>query len=130
VILWQGKGLTFGTVRGPGSGFFPTVLAVLLMALSVFLIIPRPKEEKRKPFITPSVRLALVVFVALVVFSFILEQTGFLISNFLLMGVLFGSSAPRKWPRAVLYSILCTGASYLLFEVILKSNLPPGLIGF
>ena len=45
-ILWQGRHLAFGSFRNPGSGLFPSLIAGLVIVLSLRLIFFSRKREK------------------------------------------------------------------------------------
>ena len=128
-IFWQGKRLWMGTLRGPGPGFFPNIVSVLMMILALFLIIPKGKEGSERGFFTlnATIRIAIIL-AALVAYSMALEPLGFMATSFLLMTCLFRVYGNLRWPLAVLYGFIGVVASYLLFEVALEGNLPKGVI--
>jgi putative tricarboxylic transport membrane protein len=130
-ILWQGGQLTTGSLRSPGPGFYPLVLAAVMILLSLFLIIPgKEKEDVRKPSSLRNLGRVSIVFVALLVYFFFLESLGFIIVSFFLMTFLFVVMASQKWHLALLQSFIFVGLAYVLFEVLLKSQLPRGIMGF
>jgi putative tricarboxylic transport membrane protein len=71
-----------------------------------------------------------IVFVALLVYFFFLESLGFIVVSFLLMTFLFVVMASQKWHIALLQAFIFVGLAYLLFEILLKSQLPKGVFGF
>ncbi len=126
-IFWQGRHLGTGSLRGPGPGFFPNLVAILMMVLSLFLIIPKRRGES---FSAQSTIRVIIVFVVLLAYSFALQYLGFIIASFLLMAYLFKTfGGSRRWYGAVLWAIASVGTSYLLFEVLLEGNLPRGVFG-
>jgi putative tricarboxylic transport membrane protein len=130
-ILWQGRALSFGTLHAPGPGFFPTLIAAGLMILSFSQLVRtrRMKEQRASlPFFS-AIRI-LMVFLALIVYFIFLEFLGFVIVSILLMFFLFWWIARQKWYSAFLSALLCIGFAYLLFELLLKGNLPKGALGF
>ena len=130
-ILWQGRHLTTGSLRSPGPGFFPSLLAAVMMLLALFLIVPRKKKESaRESSAFPSIGRVSIVFIALLVYFFFLESLGFVIVSFFLMAFLFIVMACQKWHLALLQSFIFVGLAYVLFEVLLKSQLPRGVMGF
>lgn len=130
-ILWQGKDLSIGSLRNPGSGMFPALIAVIMLILSVLLIIFPQKKGSDGPSVSmrSMVRIS-AVFLALVLYSFFLETLGFLIVSFLLTMLLFIAFGSRTYWQAILRAAFFTGFAYALFEVLFKSNLPKGLFGF
>ena len=129
-ILWQGKHLAIGNLRAPGPGFFPNLIAVILIILSLILLIAGDKKADKSPLIVrQSGRRLLPVFLALLGYFFLLEFLGFVVTSFLFMAVLFMTVTIQKWYRALLWAFVTTGFAYLIFEVLLKSNLPKGVLG-
>jgi putative tricarboxylic transport membrane protein len=130
-ILWEGRGLAFGSFRNPGSGMFPALIAVVMLVLSAILIAVPPKTEGQKSSVSGKVLVRICsVFAALVLYSLLLEVLGFLIVSLVLATFLFAVFDSRNYWLAVLKAFMLTGLSYLLFEILLKSNLPRGLLGF
>ena len=130
-ILWQGRHLTTGSLRSPGPGFFPLLLAAVMIILAFFLIVPgKKKESARESSSFPSIGRLSIVFVALLAYFFFLESLGFIIVSFFLMAFLFIVMASQKWHLALLQSFIFVGMAYILFEVLLKSQLPRGVMGF
>lgn len=130
-ILWQGRHLTTGSLRSPGPGFFPYLLAGLLIILALFLIVPRKKKESPSESSSfPFVGRVSIVFIALLFYFYFLESLGFILVSFFLMTFLFIVMASEKWHLALLQSLIFVGLAYVLFDVLLKSQLPHGVIGF
>ncbi len=120
-----------GSLHAPGAGFFPVLIALILMILSLFLIIPARKKQDggtRRP--AQSFHRTLVVFVVLVGYFLLLEYLGFVIVSFFFMAFLFLWVARQKWYLALSSAGICVGLAYILFEVLLKSNFPKGVFGF
>jgi putative tricarboxylic transport membrane protein len=140
-ILWQGKGLTIGTLRNPGSGLFPALIAVTILILSVILILFPPvkkgspqqdgaKQQGTASFSMKPILRTAAVFAALLLYAFLLEYLGFVIVSFILTTLLFLAFGTKNLLRSILQAALFTGLAYGLFEVLLKSSLPRGLLGF
>jgi hypothetical protein len=140
-ILWQGKGLTIGTLRNPGSGLFPALMAAIILILSLLLIIFPPKKkgppqqgdaksDGAASFSMKPILRTAAVFAALLLYAFLLEYLGFLIVSFLLTTLLFLAFGVKNFLRSILQAALFTGLAYGLFEVLLKGSLPRGLLGF
>jgi len=130
-ILWQGRHLTTGSLRSPGPGFFPSLLAGVMIILALFLIVPgKKKEGARESSLFPYIGRVSIVFIALLVYFFFLESLGFIVVSFFLMAFLFIVMASQKWHLALFQSFIFVGLAYVLFEILLKSQLPRGVMGF
>ncbi len=126
-ILWEGRTLTFGSLRNPGSGMFPCLIAIMMLVLSAILIALPPKTESQGQRISGMVLVRICsVFAALVLYALFLETLGFLVVSLLLSMFLFAVFDSRKYWIAVVRAFVLTGLAYVLFDLLLKSNLPRG----
>lgn len=132
-ILWEGRHLRWGTLSQPGPGFFPTILAILLITFSLFFIIPKGKKgeegETFPPWSTFFERLA-PIYAALLAFVGLMQFFGFAILTLFLMFFLFVKVSDLKWDAAMLAAFASAGITYFIFGVILKSSFPKGPLGF
>jgi len=132
-ILWEGRHLTRGILSHPGPGFFPTLLAILLIVLSLFLIIPKWKNEEEREAFPPwpaFYKQLIPIYAALLAFIGLLDFVGFILLTFLLMFFLFVKVSYLKWYTAMSAAFVSTGITYLVFGMILKSSFPKGPLGF
>ncbi len=130
-ILLDGRNLSIGSLRSPGSGLFPDLIALIMILLSMVLILfPQKKEGHGQTVSAKSMARLSVVFLAMVLYSFFLESLGFLIVSFLLTTLLFVAFGSQNYWKAILRAIVFTGLAYTVFEVLFKSNLPKGIFGF
>lgn len=130
-ILWQGSYLSLGSFQRPGPGFFPILVAIVIIILSLFSVISSIKKGGRQD--SPRGRFTtirvLIVFASLLAYFVFLDYLGFILVSFSLMLFLFVATEPQKWRTAILKAVITTGLAYLLFEVLLSGNLPKGVIG-
>jgi putative tricarboxylic transport membrane protein len=124
------------TRRGvPGPGFLPFFAGLGLVLLALIQLISRlwdgdREERKDQPLsFFPErgswKRLAMVMG-SLVFYVLALEYLGFLVTTFLFVSVLLAIE-PKGWAGVVGTSILATGGSYLIFQLLLKVQLPRGV---
>jgi len=133
--------LPLGTLRAPGSGLFPLVLAVLLMGLAAAQAArllfarrkaaaapgPTPKAASRWPDAAAQRVLLFIGVVALTIA--LLQPVGYVASTFLLMlGLLriFGSG----WRASLLIAAGAAAAAHVLFVRWLDIPMPAGPFGF
>jgi putative tricarboxylic transport membrane protein len=132
IALWQSVRVPMGNIRQPGPGFLPFWVGVLLALLSAILWF---EASFRKPAAEPVRFLSgegkwpyvVAAGVALLIYTFLLEPLGFVISTFLLLIFLFRVIGKQKWWVGVTGSILVTFFTHLIFRVALKVQLPRGL---
>ena len=88
-LLIQSWHLSFGSMRVPQTGFFPTVLAILLLILAAVLFgqgLVGAQSGRGPDKILPEgwSRIGLTL-AAMIAFALVLESLGFLLSTFFLM---------------------------------------------
>jgi hypothetical protein len=125
--------LGLGDVHTPGPGFMPFATAALLglMALGylVQVVIANDSDGDKTPAFASS-RWAVVVIVlgALAGFGAAIDAMGFSISAFLMLLVLFGVVARRRWWIALLSALLIVCVARVVFRA-LGMQFPDGPLG-
>ena len=125
--------LPLGSWRDPGPGFLPLGAGICLAILSLtayFQARSRVEEKTRKGWYSPE-KWKSLVFILAVLFGYalFLDYLGFLISTFLLLVMLFRFVEPQRWVVCIGGSALISIASYVIFEIWLKTQLPKGILG-
>ncbi|WP_449284796.1 tripartite tricarboxylate transporter TctB family protein [Marinobacter sp. PE14] len=115
----------FGGAETVGPETFPTMLAVVLVAGSLYLMI-KPDPDAQWPVGKSAVEL-LISLVVLVVYTLLLEPLGFVIATTLAVGTLSWrmGAAPRP---AFLTGLLSAVVVFVLFNYGLSLSLPAGLL--
>ena len=124
-----------GSVSDPGPGFIFFLSGILLCLLSVvvFLAAYRKKaEDEEKSISWRGIRWKKMTFfiISLLIYTYFFETIGFIISSLLLMLFLFKGIEPQKWSAAILSTILTSIATYSIFVLWLKCQLPRGILPF
>src|SRR5580765_3559458 len=125
----QGLSLNLGSLNRPGPGFFPFWGGVVLGVLSVVLIVRSFKRVAAGPRIRPESWKPFVVVGALLAYLVLLEPLGFVAVTFLFLLLLFRLEQ-QGWAFSAGSAAIGTLASYLLFQVWLRTQLPTGPLGF
>jgi putative tricarboxylic transport membrane protein len=145
-IIWTSLGLGYWTSLGPGPGFFPLWLAVLLAALSGVWLVEQVRrvgesataaaeeaagaeipEEPETPL--PTFELITIV-ISLVVLAVLLEVLGFQLSMLLFLVFQLKVLGRRRWPLTIVLSVLGSFGIYTLFAQVLAVSLPVSAIPF
>jgi len=125
--------LPMGTVAHPGAGFYPLLVGIALVCLSVPSLIHSlkkkeiQKEEEAFPKGKDLYRV-LGVALALIFFAVFLKPLGYGICSAALMVAVLRFLGLRSWMKTVLISILSTAISYYLFASVLDVPLPRGFL--
>src|SRR3990172_337439 len=134
IVLEESWTLPFGTLSQPKPGFFPIVLGTLLGLLSLCLFVKsrlgktvRGDHLEILPERGGWRRIGLTLG-GMFIFYLIFDVAGFLLATFLLILVLVRFVEPQRWSYALAVAVLISVGSYLLFQLLLKSNLPMGIL--
>jgi hypothetical protein len=131
-ILIESLRLGIGKLHAPGAGFLSFGSSGLLGILSLALFVrslSTKGESKVQPLFAGTLwKRALIVLLALLVYSRILPVAGYLISTFLLMSLLFWIVERQKTGWVLIFSFLTTLITYIVFSKWLNCQLPDGLL--
>jgi hypothetical protein len=72
----------------------------------------------------------LMVMGSLVIYTLLLNFIGFLLDTFLLIAFLLRVMEPMSWNKCMVGALGAAGASYVIFQLWLKAQLPTGFLGF
>jgi putative tricarboxylic transport membrane protein len=130
--------LGFGSFRRPGHGFIFFLASLFLIILSAidlggtFIRKPKTEKGKKEEPLWLGVRWGktLLVLIGIVVYIFIFNFLGFLVSTFLLMVFLFKAVEPTKWWIAMVNSLITILIAYVVFNLWLQVPFPTGALGF
>ena len=121
--------LQFGSLNRPGPGFFPFWGGVVLALLSAVLIVSSFWRAPVASRVRPESWKPVVVVGALLAYLLLLESLGFVAVTFLFLLLLFRLER-RGWALSAVSAVIGAFASYVLFQVWLKAQLPTGTFGF
>src|SRR3989304_5776282 len=121
--------LGLGTYQQPGAGFVPFCAGVTLGILSLALIFLAFVLDAKKAEAWHNPDRILMVFLAILGFTLLLEWLGFILSALLLIWFLLKVVERRGGGFSVGVALLVAGASYVVFDVWLRAHLPAGILG-
>ena len=132
LILFEASRLDFGSIRVPRTGFFPSILAILLLFFSIALLVQTCRqavgESGEQPIKSDAWIRISITLAAMLGFALVLEKLGFLLSTFSVMLVLLRVIEPQKWPRVIAVALATALVSYFLFARLLNIPLPAGVL--
>lgn len=123
------------TVEPLGPAGFPQFLAVILIALSLWVLVravlDRSQEANSPTKFTPKdIGCLVLIIVLLVLYVVVMQFLGYMVSTFLFAAVCFcimGASWKKLtgvWVPSAAIAAVC----YLLFKVLFRADLPGGLL--
>jgi len=122
-----GKSLKF-----VGPGFFPVVLLALLGVLSGSLLIISLKNRSKNqaaPW-SRNLRPLAIIMATVVAYAILLPLLGFWATTFFFTLVMFHYGYPKRWLLPLVGALVASAAALLIFEIWLRIQFPPGLLGF
>ena len=125
--------LGLGSWRNPGDGYFPFGAGLLLGIMSLSTLIKPPRmSEKASDSILEELKWKNVVLVLITMFlyAFLFVKIGFVLCTLLLFVFLLRFIGGGRWVTSIVVGSLVTLSSYVLFEILLKADLPIGILGF
>ncbi len=128
----QGINMGLGYSHLPGIGFMPCLVGSSLGLCGLILTIwvtLKEKENDDKIWEGQNWKNLVLSILSLFVYAFLMEGLGFLITTFLFQFFLLKLTAPKRWLRPLLSSLLIALCCYLIFSMWLKVSLPKGFLG-
>jgi len=120
---------------GPGSGFFPVILSVLLAFLSLIIIIQAywknrhvKNPEKTPKILGPQKKKYFIYLGLFIAFSLLFEKLGYFLSMVLFLGFILKYVEKQSWKTTCGIIILSGLVSYFLFVKFLAVPLPEGVL--
>jgi putative tricarboxylic transport membrane protein len=125
-----------GTLRRPGPGFL-FFGAGILMAILSLIVLSRAWADRRREALPPKAIFGpidfwkiILVTASVFLYSLFMESFGFIPVTLLLLLFLLGVIERKGIRFSLFISVAVTAAAYLIFEVLLHSQLPKGFLGF
>ena len=126
--------LKLGTVHEPGPGFFPfgAGLIMLLLSLAALLQSVTTKQKVEETSRQETFRWwnIVIILATITAYALSLEKIGFLINTFVFMSLLLKVVEPQPWKTAVIGGLITTLAANVIFNVIFRTQIPNGILGF
>jgi hypothetical protein len=123
-----------GTFSAPDSGLMPFLVGLAISFLAGIGFILSTLERRRGTGWIPLVKgvrwkRGLIVLAALASYILLVRTLGFLICTALFIGFLLKAVVPQRWSTVLAVALITALASYGIFEVCLKAQLPRGILG-
>lgn len=126
--------LKLGDIRQPGPGFFPFWTGIIMGILSLVVLFQSIREKESKDSIVQDEPFGswniIIVLAVLTTYFLSLEKVGFLINTFLFIGIMLKWVYLQSWRTTILSALGTAIAAQLLFNVLLKAQIPSGIFGF
>lgn len=145
-VIFTSFGLGYWTTLGPGPGFFPFWIGILLGTSSLVWLMqalrgnPNVIVPAEEPIVldtetvstapTAKTRPIWTVLLSLVVLASLLELIGFQLSMFAFLLFQLRFQGGRKWPLSLIIALAGSFGVFYLFTEVLQVTLPTSSINF
>ena len=131
----ESLGIGVGALRTPGPGLFPLAGGILLAVLSAIILLRAFFEQGEKAATTTekeneNTRFVVYAFLGILAYALILQWLGFLLSTFFLVIFFLKIFEDKKWWVMLLTAAIVSSTCYILFDYILQSDLPLGILEY
>jgi len=123
--------LSAGTVEQPGAGFFPRVVGIFILCLSIPGWVGSMTSGSGKEFVDrvfpqgKDLRRVITIASAILLFAIFLQPAGYGLCSAFLMAAVLRLLGMRSWGKTILIAVLTAGVSYCFF-LLLDIPLPRG----
>jgi len=126
--------LGLSTVNRPGPGFFPFIATIGIGVIAAFRLVNSTRksspDENSELGLAGEGRLVVYVIAGMIAYAFALNLLGFLFCTFLLVTFYLKVIAARGWLVTLSFAAAVALASHVFFDVLLKADLPRGLLSW
>jgi hypothetical protein len=131
IIVYALSGdLPFGSLASPGAGMMPKLAAGLMTFFGLILVLRASDSEPLATVRWADLGHALPIVILTAIAITFYARLGFIVTMASLIFALLTGLEHRNPIRAALFSVGVTLATYLLFTVVLKAPLEPGILKF
>jgi len=118
----------------PGPGFFPFIATLGIGLIAAWRLIALARrgapDDSAEARMGGELGLVACVIAGIVAYAVLLDTLGFLVCTFLLVAFYLKVIAARRWLVSLSFAATVALASHLFFDVLLKAELPRGLLSW
>jgi hypothetical protein len=128
-VLWESRHLPFGTIRDPGAGAVPVLLAVVLLVCSLAVVAGGAGAHLVTALPWPEGRHAVAILGTCAFMALALERLGYRLTIMIALFALVTLVEKRSWVGAAVFAVGFALGSHFLFNTLLRVPLPMGPFG-
>jgi hypothetical protein len=130
LVLWESRALPFGTIRDPGAGAVPVLLALVLLLCSLAVVAAGASAPSVATLAWSEWRHAVAILGACAFMALALERLGYRLTILLTLLALLTVVERKGWIVAAVFALAFSLGTYFLFGRVLRVPVPQGPFGF
>jgi len=131
-FAWKSTEYSMGTAARMGPGYFPFWLGIIMAMLGALILLAALTPKSQKTEVARfDFKIVAIITASVVVFAFILQPAGLVVSMFVLVIISALASHEFTWKVTIANAIFLTVLCYMAFVVGLKLVFPiwPAFLG-
>jgi putative tricarboxylic transport membrane protein len=129
-VLWESRTLPFGTIRDPGAGAVPVLLALTLLVCSVAVLLGGAAAHPVATIPWTEWRHAVAILGACAFMALAFERLGYRLTILVTLLALVSLVEEKGWVVGTVFAVGFSLGSYYLFNTLLRVPMPQGPFGF
>jgi putative tricarboxylic transport membrane protein len=125
-VTWERRTLPLGTAGNPGPGYFPLLLAILLILFGTIMVLRGNHGRLFSTLTWSEAPHAIPILGCCIFIALFMERIGYRITLLLVLGFLFGIIERISVWLVLLLTIVLSAGSFWLFDNLLRVPLPRG----
>ncbi len=130
VVIWERRVLPLGTPAQPGPGYFPLLLAILLLIFGAILVFAGGASAPLRSLKWSEAGTAAAILGCCIFATLGMEVIGYRLTMIAIMAFLFGVVERLKVWQVLTLTLFLSFGTFWLFDTFLRVPLPRGGLGF
>ena len=129
-VLWESRTLSFGTIRDPGAGAVPVLLALILLVCSVAVVLGGAAAHPVAAIPWSEWGHVVAILGACAFMALALERLGYRLTILVALLALVTLVEEKGWVIGTVFAVGFSLGRYYLFNTLLRVPMPHGPFGF
>lgn len=130
LVLWESRSLPFGTIREPGAGAVPVLLALTLLVCSLSVVVGGARAHRVGAIPWTEWRHAVAILGTCAFMALALERLGYRLTILVALLALLSLVEKKGWIAGTVFAVAFSLGSHYFFNTLLRVPMPQGPFGF
>ncbi|MDZ4164119.1 MAG: tripartite tricarboxylate transporter TctB family protein [Smithellaceae bacterium] len=134
-LILESQKFNYSSKFGPGPGFLPFWLGIILASIALYLLVSTFRGERRKEMDEPRLpgwgslsRIGLIMLI-MAGFALFVNSLGFILTVFFFVSMLLFVLEGDGFVKSLFYGVMFSAVVFLIFRYWMELDLPKGLLG-